>query len=230
MGYRITRLDAIVVAVGAFNPAIVTPDWLARHDLISEAERDECLGTMQALISNGIMAFDAEWFGFRLIKNQLAISSTKGATPRVKDLAWGILRLLPETPLSAMGMNFVADVQFDSAEEYHQFGDALVPKTIWGHLFPDRSVGVANLNIAINASPRTSGVAQDTTDQKRFIIQPSNLVGPNAVNIVFNDHRILDGEVPALHAADILDRHWDKALVDAETWILAITKATQVRS
>jgi hypothetical protein len=228
MGYRIVRSDAIIVAIGAFNPAIVTPDWLHGRGLISEADRDHCLSKMQALVENRIMAFDADWFSLRLVENQLALSTSMGVTPRLRDLALGVFSILPETPLSALGLNFVADIQFDTSNEYHQFGDTLVPKSLWNELYPDKNAGVASLVVAIDSDPRLQTPDKKRAPhQKRFTIQPSNVINVNAVHIAFNDHFDLDKRNGARDSLPLLTNQWERSQEESDRAMKFLVERTK---
>ncbi len=217
MGHQVKRLDAIIVAVGQFNPAIVSPSWLLNKALISESDSEAAMETLQALVKDGLMSFDTSWFSFRLVHQQLVISTTAGATPRVRDLAASIFRLLPETPVTAIGINFATDMQFDTAEEYHRFGDTLVPKTVWSKLYPKLNAGVASLQIAIDSTPRNQvGVVSDAPEQRRFTIQPSNVINTNAVHIAYNHHYPLNGNGGGRAAMDLIKDRWQVDFSEAE--------------
>ncbi len=217
MGHKLVRLDGVVVAVGSFNPAIVTPDWLVRRGLISDSEGEECLSKMQALVQEGLMAFDATWFSLRLVQNQFILSTTSGVTPRLRDLAVGIFSLLPETPLTAIGLNFVADLQFDSEDEYHRFGHFLAPKKVWNDLYPTFNAGLATLTIALDNSKREGVLdAMPKSEQRRFTMQPSNTVSPHAVHIAFNHHYPIDEKNGARDGLQIISSQWDLDQDEAE--------------
>jgi hypothetical protein len=225
MGHHLRRLDGLVVAVGQFNPAIVTPEWLLAKGLIDESDKDAALSTMQALVREGLMAFDATWFSLRLVQNQMVLSTTAGLTPRIRDLAVGIFALLPETPLTGLGLNFAADVQFDSADEYHRFGYTLAPRAIWKELYPDLHSGLASLTIAIDQQLRQGDLAPvPGRGQRRFTIQPSNTISPNAVHIAFNHHSPLEPKNGARDALRIIAESWDDVQREAEMAILTVAE------
>ena len=217
MANHVKRLDAIVVAVGQFNPAIVSPTWLQRKGLISESDAEAGMEDLQALVKEGLMSFDTSWFSFRLVQQQLVLSTTDGATPRIRDLAASIFRLLPETPVTAIGINFATDVQFDTADEYHRFGDVLVPKGVWSTLYPGLRAGVASLQLAIDSVPRTQiGAVGRTPEQRRFTIQPSNVINTNAVHIAYNHHYPLVDDGGGRAAMDLIMSRWEADFAEAE--------------
>lgn len=225
MGHQVKRLDAIIVSVGQFNPAIVSPTWLLSKELISDSDAEAAMETLQALVKEGLMSFDTSWFSFRLVQQQLVLSTTAGATPRIRDLAASVFRLLPETPITAVGINFVADVQFDSVDEYHRFGDRLVPKDVWSALYPGLNAGVASLQLAIDETPRTQvGAGERAPEQRRFTIQPSNVINTNAVHISYNHHYPLGESGAGRGAMELVTKQWDADFAEAEGQIKQLVK------
>lgn len=228
MGFRTVRFDGIIVALGKFNPAIVTPEWLRRQELISDSDLEACMSKLQAMVQEGLMAFDCSWFSFRLVQNQFVLATVAGATPRIRDLAVGIFSVLPETPISAVGLNFASDIQFDSVDEYHKLGDVLAPKAVWKELFPDLGAGLVSLQIAVDKAGRGQATKNPTEEQVRFTIEPSNAVGPNAVHIAFNHHYPLTGEDGARSALKVMKERWQADLEEAERSCGALVARTQV--
>lgn len=214
MGHRIARFDAIIVAIGSFNPAIVTPEWLHRHDLISQSDLDECKAKLQAAVEQGLMSFNCQWFAFRLLGDQMVLSTLSGITPRLRDLAHGILTLLPETPLTAIGLNIVSDIQFDTDAEYQKVGDVLNPKEIWRALYPDKSLGMASLTVIIDDAGTARVNAVGPEAQRRFTIQPSNSIGPSAAHVAYNHHYPVEN---VAHALEILDQQFLGDQTEAES-------------
>ena len=105
----------------------------------------------------------------------VCIASAKGAvfindkdalSPAFKDLAVGIFQLVPHTPVTAEGLNFLGHFKLASEDEYHWVGDVLAPKDIWKALYPDEWPGLADLTIQIQ--PWTRGEPLKTKDEKRI--------------------------------------------------------------
>ncbi len=206
-----------VVAVGAFNPAIFSPDWLEKNKLIGKGDTDDAKRSSSIIISHQATAFETEWFALQVFDNQFSLTSKGALTPAIRDLAVGILSLVSHTPITAIGLNFLAHFRFNTEAEYHKIGDVLAPKTIWDSLYPDRSsAGLADLSIRIQDAER--GSAPRSGNEKRISVQPSGKV-KFGVFMSLNDHReILDvgnGISPAEQAATIIDSDWQSSCDDA---------------
>lgn len=102
----------IVVLVAQFNPAIFSPQWIARH-LFDKAEGE----TMQVQILEMVSQSDQsvsqitffEGVGIGVVPGRTELFSVDG-TPetfgRVEAVLLKMLEVLPHTPLSAIGCNF----------------------------------------------------------------------------------------------------------------------------
>lgn len=207
-----------VVAVGAFNPAIFSPDWLERNQLIGQEDADNAKKTPSLIISQQVTVFETEWFAFQVLDNQFSLTSKGALTPAFKDLAVGILSLVPHTPITAIGLNFLAHFRLGTEAEYHKIGDVLAPKPIWNSLYPDRNAaGLANLTIRIQDAER--GQTPRSGNEKRISVQPSGKV-KFGVFLSLNDHReIIEskdaGMTTAEQAAALIDSEWQDSWDDA---------------
>lgn len=206
-----------IVAVGAFNPAIFSPDWLERKDLIGQGDADDATRSSSIVVSHQATVFETEWFALQVFENQFSLTSKGALTPAVKDLAVGILSLVPHTPISAIGLNFLAHFRLNTETEYHKIGDVLAPKTIWNGLYPEQgSAGLANLSIRIQDAER--GSAPRSGNEKRISVQPSSKL-KLGVFMSLNDHREImasdHGASPAEQAASIVDLDWQNSCDDA---------------
>lgn len=207
-----------VVAVGAFNPAIFSPDWLERNKLIGNEDADNAKKAPSLIISQQVTVFETEWFAFQVLKNQFSLTSKGALTPAFKDLAVGILSLVPQTPIIAIGLNFLAHFRLGTEAEYHKIGDVLAPKTIWNSLYPGRNAaGLANLTIRIQDAER--GQTPRSGNEKRITVQPSDKV-KFGVFLTLNDHREIieskeTGMTTAEQAATLVDSEWQNSWDDA---------------
>ena len=206
-----------VVAVGAFNPAIFSPSWLERNNLIGKGDADEATRSPSLIISHQATVFETEWFALQVFENQFSLTSKGALTPAIRDLAVGILSLVPHTPITALGLNFLAHFRFNTEIEYHKIGDVLAPKTIWDSLYPEKnSAGLADLSIRIQDAER--GSAPRTGNETRISVQPSGKV-KFGVFMSLNDHREIldagDGVSPAERAALIVDSDWQSSYDEA---------------
>jgi hypothetical protein len=203
-----------VVCIGAFNPPIVTPEWLNRHKLIGDDDADRARKNLSLLITPQVAQFESLWFGVQILENQFTVNSKGVVTHAFRDLAAGILSLLPQTPITAMGMNFMAHYKLASIAEYHQFGDALAPKSVWKNLVKKdgHQAGLATLTMQIREMSREK-MSVANQDVVSITAQPSTQF-PHGIFLMYNDHRVLsnkddDEKMPAERAAELLDSDWE---------------------
>lgn len=217
-------LSSAIVVLGDFNPAIFSPDWLDRNALIGKADADEArerTSGQPLLVSHQVSAFETKWFALQVVENQFSLTSKDALSPAFKDLAVGMFQLVPHTPVTAVGLNFLAHFKLGSKEEFHRVGDVLAPKTIWNDLYPEEAAGLADLTIRIQRNKR--GEPLKTKDERRISVQPSNKIR-FGVYITYNDHHDVtvskDGEEvdkvrPAERVATIIDNQWESSWRDA---------------
>lgn len=212
-------LSSSIVAVGDFNPAIFSPDWLERNNLIgkgdAEAARDARQGSL--LISHEVTAFETDWFALQVLETRLSLTSKGALSHAFKDLAVGIFQLVPHTPVTAVGLNFLAHYNLASEAEYHMVGDVLAPKDIWKTLFPGESPGLADLTIRIQ--PCIRGELLKTKDEKRITLRPSDKF-KFGVYLSYNDHHDViapneDNLRPAERVLSIIEKRWESSWKDS---------------
>lgn len=209
-----------IIAVGSFNPAIFSPDWLERNGLIGSDDADTARQGNQGkplLISHQATIFETKWFAIQVLENQFSLTSKEALLPPLKDLAVSIFQLVPHTPVSAVGLNFFGHYKLATEAEYHRVGDVLAPKDIWKSLYPDQQVGLADLTVRVQHGQR--GELPKTRDEKRISVQPSTKIRYGAF-LSYNDHHELpSGEGPdgrsAERVASVVDNEWESAWKDA---------------
>lgn len=103
---------AQTVAVGPFNPFIVTPQWLAAH--VSGATGEEDVDWPFEPAVTPYSRFTLGDFGWDVSFEQLAVGSGKPvATADCGRPVAEVLDLLPHTPVRAVGNNFIFDCSPD---------------------------------------------------------------------------------------------------------------------
>jgi len=211
---------SMIVAVGSFNPAIFSPDWLKGLGLIGEGDREAALQSEDSFVlTKQVSAFETDWFGIQVLDNQLTLASKGALTPAVRDLAQGIFHLLPHTPVTALGLNFFGHFPMGSEEAYHKVGDTFVPKSIWRKAFPgEHDAGMADLHVFVRKGKRSD----PATSQDRYTvqIQPSSKV-KLGVFLALNDHRAdafakEKRAANAKKAGDIVAMDWDATWQESE--------------
>jgi hypothetical protein len=124
-----------VVGAGAFNPAIFHPLWFAEKQLIPRNAIDEALGKDFVAVRE-LSAFTADWLSVQVTTDQAALSTVEeGRELDLRDLAKSVFDLLPETPVTAIGINADAHFRVGSEEQWHAIGDRFLPKDFWQPMF-----------------------------------------------------------------------------------------------
>jgi len=95
--------NAVVVA-HQFNPSIVTQMWLVRHEIINENEFGEACVFTPAFVQVRSSSFHLTILPERLHFRPLC--SDDEAADLVRDKVGSLVGLLPQTPYSAVGLNF----------------------------------------------------------------------------------------------------------------------------
>jgi len=105
MNLGLPEASAVVVA-NQFNLSIVTQYWLIKHEIISEKDFKE-----NCIFSPGFSDIRTDYLQFILTPQSLTFSPLLDDSEKQAELAnnklGSIIRLLPETPYSALGINFV---------------------------------------------------------------------------------------------------------------------------
>ncbi|HKV54034.1 MAG TPA: hypothetical protein VJN94_05265 [Candidatus Binataceae bacterium] len=214
-------LSSTIVALGDFNPAIFSPDWLERNGLIGKADADTARDKsqkQQLLVSHQATTFETKWFALQVLENQFILSSKDALSPALKDLAVGIFQLVPHTPVTAVGLNFQAHFKLTSEDDYHRIGDVLAPKDIWNALCPEEAAGLTNVTIRLQHWKRGDPPPK-SADHKNISLQPS-AVYKLGVYMSYNDHHDLNASVDdnsssAERMVAIIDKHWEPSWREA---------------
>lgn len=210
-----------IVALGAFNPAIFSADWLEQNKLIGAADAEDIRKKPSYIVSQKVSSIESKWFVLQVLENQFSLSSNGALSPALKDLAVSILTLTPHTPIKAVGLNFYGHYKMANAADFHKVGDVLAPKKIWDDLFPGErfSKGLADLTIRVWEAPERQD--PETGRQQNISLQPSNLI-KQAIFISFNDHfdiRIEKDEetTTATKTVSVIDNEWELTWEKATT-------------
>jgi hypothetical protein len=173
-------IEGVTVAVvGRFNPSIFSPSWLRLHKLIGAREAEEANVTV---IVPPAAVFSTDWLVVNVTEESLVLSTAMPQEyERLRDVALGILTVLDQTPIGAVGINRDVHWAPPGFSAYHAFGDALVPKEFWNKEL--RLPGTQDVTV--------QGVRPDLWDGYiRVTIQPSVRV-EHGVYARVNDHFIL---------------------------------------
>ena len=201
--------EASIVFVGSLNPAIFHPEWLRRHELITQ---DDLEGADIEIVHRDLSKFSLKWLKMDVTRDKITVRSNDPAQyGPLKDLMISVFGILEHTPINMIGMNLKLSYKIDSEEIWHKIGDNLAPKPYWKDL-PQR-VGLISMTIQC---PRPD-------DQKGNIRINVGSVKSDYVGVDFNinnhvELRYLEGEKKIIqNATSILSDNWDNSLEFART-------------
>ena len=196
---------ATIVLVGNFNPLIFRPDWFVQKDILAKEEveaavKDETI----RIIHPEIVEFQVPTFRITVERTRFVAMTLLEPLVGVFDLVYSAFRALPETPVSALGINREAHYPLVSQERWHALGDLLAPKDHWDILLQnDNEVRMGGLRtLVMERSQRQDGRAGSV----QVKIEPSLKI-ENGVFVFVNDHYELaaaDETIPAEDAIEIL--------------------------
>lgn len=168
-----------IVIAGRFNPSIFSPAWLRLQGLIGSREADDA--EVQFIVPPAA-SFSTEWLQLTVTEDTLSMGTASAQDyDRLRDAAIGVLTVLNQTPIIALGINREAHWEMPSNDAFHAVGDLLVPKTFWGKILA--LPGTQDLTI--------QGVRDDLwRGYIRVTVQPSARI-PRAIYARVNDHIVL---------------------------------------
>lgn len=220
VNYTAEIFNSAIVAVGSFNPAIFTPEWLEKHNLIGSDDADVARESDRFVVSHQVTLIETGWFSLQVVDDQLALTGKGVLSPALRDLAVGIFLLLPHTPVKAIGLNFFGHYKITTQDAYYRFGDVFAPKDIWKDLFPDENESAGLLNLAIVVENHKRGDAARNGDQKRISIQPSSMIKYFGIHLSYNDHREAATVGSDGGSADwvcgVIESNWDDSWSDSQ--------------
>jgi hypothetical protein len=122
--------SASIVALGHFNPLIFRTYWLREKEIVVG---NDFVNLKSTIVHPEIVSYQLPWGNFQIDRNMLSIATLREPLVRVHDFFVRSFQCLPETPISAVGIN--REVHFATANETarDRVGDALAPKAFWGN-------------------------------------------------------------------------------------------------
>lgn len=218
MSITIERAGATIVLIGQFNPAIFSPAWIEKADLVTAEDVESA--TLN-VVHPDITSFTVGPYAFDVRQNRCAIEIRREPFVQALDAVKVIFGdLLPHTPINEYGINYFEHFRLDDPKRRLALGRQLAPLGPWGEwgaeidgLQRELTSGVVDLAMVQSYDPLGSG-------ELRVQIQPSNEIEPKDVGVfmLVNDHRVLtdvktiDGAGPAV---DKLDASFDSAIEKA---------------
>lgn len=222
---------AAIVAIGSFNPPLLSSDWFAHSKLIGTGDAEAAQSREDYLVTRHVTRFHTEFASFQVVESQLAIHAVGPVTPALADLVIGLFELLPHTPVSAVGLNFMAHYRMSDRTSYHHLGDTLAPKGVWETMFPGKMCGTADVSILIQDGSRDGKIT--SPNQMTIQVQPSGKVAPNGVYFHINNHfserdagkPIRDGS----DAAPTVREHWQDCWQQSAVYFEQILNLVEAR-
>lgn len=195
--------QSAVVLVGDFNPAIFHPAWLEEHELIRP---DEAFAAEVQIVQSEVASFRVPGYAIQALRNQLNIvaDEERPAPDTLRDLAVGILRLLPHTPVRALGLNLHRHYQTGDEDEAANLLAALAPADPWQTVLAEpRAKSIEVTSIDADAGPESAVV--NTT------VQPSEVFPPGIFVLVNHHFQIEPASERATTtvASETLQAGWD---------------------
>lgn len=203
-----------IVLLGAFNPRIFHPQWMARKGIISEGEAS---GAAIKVSHNEVSEFDlAENCKIQVFQDRFYISSKQEAYFKtLKDLTLSIFNILGETPIYKLGINYTWHYKFSNEDDFHNFGHRHVPKEpLWEKIL--KRPGLSQLTVQGRREDKYDGVITVSAGVSGLI--PVNKYG---VSVKINDHYDLDigidrSEINSQLAMEVLENNLENSKDNAD--------------
>lgn len=131
MARTISKDQVNIVMLGAFNPTIFTPAWLALNGMISKEQADNAASIN--IIHSQIAQFTAAYMTFDILPERFLVGCDGIYSDVVKDLvlkAFG--ETLPHTTVWQLGINRSYEFKCPSESIRTKFGRRLAPLDPWG--------------------------------------------------------------------------------------------------
>lgn len=194
-----------IVLIGQFNPAIVTPQWLALKKLIRESEAEN--SSIQ-ITHPEVSQFSLPFADFSIVKNKFQVNCSDGSQfDTVRDLVTSIFIILSETPVSGIGINHIYHFDLSDHDTYFNFGNWLSPQSIWDESL--KKSGLIDLKV-IEADFSDTGV------KKQVQLNPSELHRPYGAKFQLNYHIELT-KAPDKSISNTIIENWEISKEEAST-------------
>jgi hypothetical protein len=106
---KLKDTETTLVVLGAWNPSIIRPDWIAREIFNVPKGESESVTMEVAVIPGAPIKFRLRDVFFVPMKNRLVIlpvETNEGTLQKIEDITIKILSSLPHTPITGLGENF----------------------------------------------------------------------------------------------------------------------------
>ena len=141
---KLLRDQVSVVFLGSFAPAMIEPEWLIEHCVITPKEY--AAGERQSqepknqdlivLVTHQVSQLTLGGLQFLCDNSRLTINAnSQDLHPRCQEISLAILAALPSLPASAVGLNRNFLLEVPDSDYWHKIGHNLIQKTpFWSAL------------------------------------------------------------------------------------------------
>jgi hypothetical protein len=205
---------------GNFNPAIFTPDWIARTDLVGEKVG---VAVELKVVHPEVSVLECEWFSLRVTKQLFQIDTNDAPFIRIADLTGRMFgNVLLHTPI--WHLVIARSVHFSAGTEavQHQIGRTLAPLEPWGWWGKEIEGGSQRGglgSLAMEARVEEAPIRHST----QAVVQPSAKVRPGiGVFVEVEDRFTLPSEEKTIGSLEIiakLSAYFEKSVKHSESII-----------
>jgi len=185
MGFLITpELDTVsIVLRGTFNPAIFSPYWFEKYELIASKAEDADI----QLIHPEVVSFKTDWLSLNSDKNSFSVETSEAPWVRCLDLVEQTFGdLLSHTPIFQLGINRKIEIP-STMEKNEAVGNLLAPKKPWGEWASSISSGTdENHGGMRNVTMEIRNLEDREKGYVRASVSPAE--GSHGVVVFINDH------------------------------------------
>jgi hypothetical protein len=197
---RYLKIETLsIVFVGDFNPIIFQPFWLANKNLIGEIEASKA---DVEIVHKEVVKYELDWLSVEITKNRCQFKTSKEPYfEPLKDLAVGIFKILKETPINSLGINYIYDLSLIDEKKYYDFGSKLTPLNIWDNELNDPRL----MSVEIKEESRID----NQKGFRRVRISPSDQKISYGISVNINNHFDLNGDGSKIDAVSHLLKNWE---------------------
>jgi len=210
-----------IVLVGNLNPSIFTPDWFARHGLLTEDEVD---AAEVEIIHAQITKFNATWLNI-MVDTDRFTASTSEPPIQLRDLVVRTFQeQLSHTPLKMLGINREVHFSVGNSDNRTRIGYKLAPPEAWG----DWASRVTAASDGVRGGLRSLVMEQQVLDDRskghiQSTVQPSAKIRDNkGIYVRVNDHyevKNKDAVVGSLEIVDCIKNRFESSIATSD-WII----------
>jgi hypothetical protein len=213
-----------IVALGNLNPLIFRPEWLRDKEIVVGSDFD---GISVDIIHPEVVSLRVPWGQLLVEREKFSIMALQEPAVRVQDLFVKCFQVLPETPITAVGLNHEVHFAVSTEEARDRVGDTLAPKEFWRDFVTRdgakaggmRSLIMEQAFLVDGRMTRKDGL----TGHIHVRVEPSKYPGLRlGIFVSVNDHydlvkdsRPSDGRT----AAEVAFNRWEKSLKESDRLI-----------